>query len=93
MHKGLRMHVLFHKTFKKQYAKLRQSEQARCIERLRLFAEQQTHPILNNHQLSGTLAPFRSINVGGDLRVLFECVDQDTVHLLSIGTHSELYAK
>jgi addiction module RelE/StbE family toxin len=87
------MNVLFHKKCKKQYAKLRPSERVCCLERLRLFAEQQTHPVLNNHQLSGELALFRSINVGGDLRVLFEFIDGDTVHLLSIGTHSELYAK
>jgi mRNA interferase YafQ len=89
------MHLVFHRRFKKQYKKLRRAEQARCDERLLLFAENPHNPMLEDHALSGELSGFRSINIGGDLRAQYEFIDKERtrVHFIRLGTHSELYSK
>jgi len=86
------MEIVLHKKFKKQYKKLRANEQKRCGERLIIFAEDQNGEVLNNHALSGNMVPLKSINIGGDLRALYELLEDGTVaHFMKIGTHSELY--
>lgn len=86
------MNVLFHKNFKKQYKKLRFNEQGHCDERIALFVRDPYHPVLNNHSLGGEYKNFKSINITGDLRALFELADKDTVLFITIDTHSNLYS-
>lgn len=85
------MHIALHKKFKKQLRKLRRGEQERCKERLRMFEHQRSNPLLNDHQLSGKLAAYRTINIGGDLRAQYEENEEGDCFFLKIGTHSELY--
>ena len=47
---------------------------------------------LNNHPLKGAYASCRSINVGGDLRAIYE-INNDRIVFRLIGTHAELYGK
>ena len=49
------------------------------------------NPKLNHHKLTGELAGFHSINVGGDLRALYREYEDNTVVFEKIGTHSQLY--
>jgi len=60
-------------------------------ERLRLFATDPFHPLLNDHSLRGEYQNQRSINITGDVRIIYEMVSQDVAKLIDIGTHSELY--
>ena len=85
--------VIFHSSFKKQYKKLRAGERERCDARLLLFAQNSFHPLLDNHPLIGEYAGFWSINIGGDLRAVYEFVDIDTVRFVDVYTHSNLYGK
>ncbi len=86
------MKVLLHKNFKKQYKKLQKKKQLKCVERLLLFEEEFNNELLNNHALSGDMIPLRSINIDGDLRALYEILDDGEVaHFIKLGTHSELY--
>ena len=55
------------------------------------FVENPFHPILNNHRLLGKYKGFRSINVTGDLRIIFEELDDKKVVFHIIDTHSNLY--
>ncbi|PIR57292.1 MAG: type II toxin-antitoxin system YafQ family toxin [Parcubacteria group bacterium CG10_big_fil_rev_8_21_14_0_10_41_35] len=48
-------------------------------------------PFANNHALSGDRQPYRSINITGDYRLIYEQYDEDTVRLIDIDTHSNLY--
>ncbi len=85
------MRILFRKKFTKQFQKLRSGEKKRLKERIRLFKEDDRHPILEDHALVGLFSGRRSINIGGDLRALYRMVDKETVQFVAIGTHSELY--
>ena len=85
--------VIFHSSFKKQYKKLRAGEQNRCDTRLLLFEQNYSHPLLDNHPLHGKYAGFWSINVGGDLRAVYEYVGGEIVRFVDVDTHSNLYGK
>jgi addiction module RelE/StbE family toxin len=87
------MNLYFNKNFKKKYKKLRVGEKQKCDERLMLFAQYPFHPLLNNHMLKGEYKEYRSINVSGDLRALYELVSKDVAHFIDIDTHNKLYSK
>ena len=88
------MQVLYRKSFLKQYKKLSPKIQQKFKERLRLFLENQTHPLLHVHQLIGELSVLSSLNVTGDYRALFVLDEHiPSVTFFYIGTHSELYGK
>ena len=84
------MRIILHRNFKKQYKKLRDEERRRFRERINLFLKTPFHPLLNNHSLRGEYRSYRSINAGGDLRVIYQEIDSHTVHFI-IDTHSNLY--
>ncbi|MDO8567024.1 MAG: type II toxin-antitoxin system mRNA interferase toxin, RelE/StbE family [bacterium] len=77
--------------FKKHYRKLPRTLQARADERLAFFAEDPFHLLLNNHPLHGVHKDKRSINIGGDYRIVYREIETETYLLIDIGTHSELY--
>ena len=85
------MRIKLHKKFIKGYAKLPPAIQEKFIERRELFLENPHHPILNNHALHGEYARHRSINITGDIRVIFRPLGEDVCLFYIIGTHSELY--
>ena len=85
------MRILLHRNVKKRYRKLSASERRRFKERRDLFLGDPFHPLLNNHQLQGDYQGYRSINITGDLRAVYEELDSDTVHFIALGTHTELY--
>jgi addiction module RelE/StbE family toxin len=86
------MRIFLHKNFKKKYKNLRPSEKERFKERRDLFIQNPFSQILNNHQLRGEYKGYRSINITGDLRVLYEPLDDETVLFITIDTHSNLYS-
>jgi len=77
--------------FKKQYRKLPGTLQARADARLTLFAEDPFHPLLNNHPLHGEDKDKRSVNIGGDYRIVYREIKPSIYLLIDIGSHSELY--
>lgn len=79
------------KYFEKQSAKLPKNVKSALADRLRLFVEGSHDPILNNHALHGSFRHYRSINITGDYRLVFELLDEGTVRLIDIDTHSNLY--
>jgi len=85
------MKIFLHNNFTKKYAKLRQSEKIRFKERRNLFLDDPYDPILNNHALTGKYVGNRSINVTGNLRVVYDIINKDSVLFIDIDTHSNLY--
>jgi addiction module RelE/StbE family toxin len=85
------MNISLHKNFEKKYLKLRPAEQKRFKERRDLFLRDPFDPILNNHALSGKYLGYRSINIGGDLRVIYKLLDNNSVLFSVIDKHSNLY--
>ena len=87
------MIFLFHRQFRKRYKKLHQKTKARFEERLKLFENDQFHPLLENHALRGVWKEYRSINVTGDIRAIYKAIDARKIEFVLIGTHHELYGK
>jgi len=86
------MKIILHKNFKKQYKRLTNSEKIRFKERRDLFLENPFDPILNNHPLSGKkYYGYRSIDIKGDLRVIFWSLNSETALFVAVGTHNKLY--
>lgn len=79
--------------FKKKATKLPKKLKLILEERLLLFANNPFHTLLNNHALHGSLQSYRSINITGDYRLIYEDYSKDTVRLIDIDTHSNLYDK
>jgi addiction module RelE/StbE family toxin len=85
------MHAAYHKYFKKLYKQLPEKVKNKANERILLLLEDSGNILLNNHPLSGKYEGYRSINVSGDLRIIFKILDENTILLTEIGTHSKLY--
>lgn len=83
--------ISFHKDFRKQLRLLTPAIREKFWQRLELWQEQPTHPLINHHTLSGKLRGLHSINITGDVRAIYEIVDGSVVIFLMIGTHSQLY--
>ena len=79
------------KYFSKTVGKLPAGVKRALAERLQLFIKDPLNIILNNHALNGDRQPYRSINITGDYRLVYEQYDANTVRLIDIDTHSNLY--
>lgn len=86
------MTIFLHRDFKKRYRQLRHNEQEKFKERRDLFLKNPFDPILNNHHLKGKYQGCRSINIDGDLRVIYRLIEKDIALFITLGTHDELYS-
>ncbi len=84
------MRVLFHKKFKKQVVKY-PFLKIQIDERIILFLDDPFHPLLNNHPLTGKWTGYRSVNITGDYRAVYELVEEDVAFFVDMDTHSKLY--
>ena len=85
------MRIIRSKRFTKHARKLPAKIRLALASRIHIFMADPHHAILNNHSLSGELQEYRSINITGDFRMIFEQLDGDTVRLIDIDTHHNLY--
>lgn len=85
------MRVVLHRDFQKRIKKLSPSIRRAYQARRDLFLKDPFNPLLDNHPLQGEYAGYRSINVTGDYRVMYELIEADLSHFIKIGTHAELY--
>jgi addiction module RelE/StbE family toxin len=85
------MQVDFTKAFNKQFQKLPRKKQEQAKDAVALFLQDIAAPSLRNHGLKGEWLGFRSISAGGDLRLHFEVISDDTVLFVAVGSHSQLY--
>ena len=84
------MRIKLHKNFEKSYKKLTQAEKKKFKERRNLFLQDEFNPILNNHALKGNYLGYRSINVTGDLRVIYKR-EENLAIFVAVDSHSNLY--
>jgi addiction module RelE/StbE family toxin len=77
--------------FKKTFSKLSKKEKLKFEERMAIFIIDVYDPILKNHKLHGEYDGYRSINITGDIRLIYREISKDNYLLHLIGTHSELY--
>lgn len=64
-------------------------------QRIAVFQREPFHPFLHNHALTGFYKGYRSINVTGDWRALYEenrsVAGEIIIEFKLFGTHSQLY--
>ncbi len=85
------MRAYYQKGFKKSYKRLPEKLKIQANERIALFLEDPYNSLLNNHLLSGKYKGFRSINITGNYRAIYQLETQDLVYFVEIDTHSNLY--
>lgn len=83
--------ALFHKDFKKDLQKLQPSMRRKFEKRFLLLMSDSDLRTLKDHALTGNLKGKRAFSVSGDIRVIYRYVDADTILLLRIGTHNQVY--
>ena len=86
------MHIAKGKQFEKQYNKLSPKIQKQFTDKLRLFLKDKNHPLLHTHGLAGKYKGLYSFNVSADIRAIYDDSYKDTIILVYIGSHSELYS-
>ncbi|HTE22483.1 MAG TPA: type II toxin-antitoxin system mRNA interferase toxin, RelE/StbE family [Candidatus Limnocylindria bacterium] len=84
------MRIRRHKSFEKDYLKLKPAQRERLKKAFILFVRDPTHPDLYNHPLTGEWTGYRSIAFGGDWRAHYKVVDSEAF-FVACGTHSQLY--
>lgn len=80
-----------HHSFKKQFLRLSAKQKVLFIQRLEILKGNPKHPLLRIHPLKGNLRRYFSFSLGGDLRVQFQWVSENTICLYKIGTHNQVY--
>ena len=88
------MNIKRHPDFKKHYRQRIDNNPKlvkKTMERLQLFQENPSNPILKDHQLKGDKSEFRAFSVTGDIRIVYLPEPQDEVILLDIGSHNQVY--
>lgn len=85
------MEIRLHRNFIKRYIQLPKKIKDKFKERRNLFIENSFHSLLSNHSVDPTYPNWRSINITGDYRALFEVKEKNIIVFMKIGTHSELY--
>ncbi len=85
------MYLVTTQFYEKKARRLDQRINLKLNERLALFQSDPFHPLLDNHKLAGKRAKERSINITGDFRLIFEQLNKDTIRLIDIDTHHNLY--
>jgi addiction module RelE/StbE family toxin len=86
------MLIIIHTSkFDKQFRILSEKIQRKTIDRLQIFIKDEFCEILNNHQLHGEYVGCRSINITGNIRLVYKEVNKGTCRLVAIGTHNQLY--
>lgn len=85
------MKFRYSRRFIKQLTAQPQKVQNAFYLRLELFDEDPHNPLLRQHALPGKLKGFYSIHITGDVRALYEVVDNEMCLYDMIGSHSQLY--
>ncbi|MDB5264894.1 MAG: toxin of the YafQ-DinJ toxin-antitoxin system [Parcubacteria group bacterium] len=85
------MVLLTSKQFDKKLLRVPWNIRRAYLARIHLFLIDPQNSVLHNHPLQGTYRGTRSINITGDYRLIFEQLGNDTIRLLEIDTHHNLY--
>jgi addiction module RelE/StbE family toxin len=85
------MRILNTKKFNKAFSKISPKIQAKFYEATEILLINPLDPRLRKHALSGKFKGIWTINITGDWRLLYEEINESTILLLDIGTHSQLY--
>ncbi|PIP87388.1 hypothetical protein COW81_00370 [Candidatus Campbellbacteria bacterium CG22_combo_CG10-13_8_21_14_all_36_13] len=85
------MILAFHTRIKKQYKKLSSDDREKFNERMALFEKYPFNQVFRNHALKGKYLGYRSIDITGNLRAIYQPLGSNTAYFVYLGTHSNLY--
>ena len=85
------MQYILSKRFEKEFKKLPKPVKKKVLAILQKFVNDPNDPTLRNHRLSGKWNRHFSIDVTGDIRAVYVYIEDDIVHFVALGSHSELY--
>ncbi len=87
------MEIKFHKSYLKAYKKLPLKIQLQAEKRIKIFIDNRKNPLLNDHNLVGSMKGKRAFSVTGDYRIIYEeHVNGNVVFLfLDVGKHTQVY--
>lgn len=86
------MLVRFSPEFDKQFdRRLTNLQKIQVLDILDLFQSKPFHKDLRNHPLKGKWFGHYSISIGGDLRLHFMMLNEETAYFVAVGTHNQLY--
>lgn len=74
--------------FVKSFKKFDIHKKKRITMQINLFLRDPYSPVLKTHKLTGKLKGFWAFSIEYKLRIMFRFVDDVTVELIDIGTHS-----
>ena len=85
------MRFIEHRTFERQYKKLSREVQEKIGQRLALLVMNERDPLLNAHKLHQPYDSYSSINITGDIRLVYRKLNAETFYLRAVGTHHQLF--
>lgn len=86
------MEIIYHKKFEKKFKKLNDKIKNKVKSTIKKFTTNPGDKNLRNHALKGKLEGKRAIWVTGDIRIIFqEMNDYVLVIMLDVGTHTHVY--
>jgi addiction module RelE/StbE family toxin len=86
------MLVRFNTDFDKQFQdRLTDGQKIQVLDAIDLFIDKPFQEDFRNHALKGEWLGYRSISVGGDLRLHFKMIDDETAYFVAVGNHKQLY--
>ena len=88
------MRITFSPSFKKAYSKRIKNNKKLVFVVTKRIEQFKTDPDclqLHNHQLVGSMKGLFSFSVNGDMRIIYEWINKETVLFLDIGSHNQVY--
>ena len=80
----------FKRSVKKKLSKSPQLK-IKFAAKLKIFEQNPFDPSLKTHKLSGILKDYWAFSIDYDIRIIFKFIDPQTVLLIDIGSHDEVY--
>ncbi|HVC36754.1 MAG TPA: type II toxin-antitoxin system mRNA interferase toxin, RelE/StbE family [Candidatus Dormibacteraeota bacterium] len=86
------MLVRFNTDFDRQFKeRLTNRQKIQVLDSIDLFIDKPFRENFRNHALKGEWLGYRSISIGGDLRLHFKMIDDETAYFVAVGNHDQLY--
>lgn len=86
-----KIEIFYTPHFLKKYAKLDKNLKTEIKEKIQLFQDKSTHPLLKVHKLHAFDNTY-SFSVNYKVRIVFEYgINKNIVHFLYVGSHDDVY--
>ena len=82
------LNIIYSPGFISQFKRLDKKTMTHALKKINLFIENQKHPSLRTHKLSGQLSNHFSFSIDHTMRIVFIYADKGTVRFLKIGDHN-----